>query len=206
MHALERLRLFRALALVIGAFLLLVHSARAQGLSPSAVVNRFERAWAQRDLDTALGLLASDATIILQDSRTRSLTSPQQIREFLRAANLRSAPALTSTREVEGNTVTWSERTEGPGQVLGGTDLSVQAVVREGKIESLVYRPGTMVRNANPAPAEVTPESAAMALGAVLLLGLGLLSLASVRNHSLSGSNLRGRLHRDLHHWRRARA
>src|SRR5258708_46863 len=132
MRALERLRLFRALALVAGAFLLLVHSARAQGVSPSVVVHRFEQAWAQHDLETALGLLADDATISLQDSRTRSVRGLSQIREFLAAADLQSAPVLTSTRQVDGTTINWSERTERQGQVLGGADLTVQAVVRDG--------------------------------------------------------------------------
>jgi hypothetical protein len=202
----QRLRLFRALALVTGAFLLLVHSARAQGVSPSLVVYRFEHAWAQHDLETALGQLADDATITLQDSRTRSLRGPEQIREFLTAADLQSVPVLTSTRQVDGISVSWSERTERQGQVLGGTDVTVQAIVRDGKIQSLVYRPGTMVRSVDRAGPEVTPESAIMALGALLLLGLGLLSLATVGSHARAGSNLRGRLHHDLHHWRRARA
>jgi hypothetical protein len=41
-----------------------------------------------------------------------------------------------------------------------------------------------------------------MNLAAVVLLGLGFLSLASVRSHARSGSNLRGRLMRELRHWR----
>ena len=41
-----------------------------------------------------------------------------------------------------------------------------------------------------------------MNLVALVLLGLGLLSLATVIPHGRSDSNLRGRLLRDLHHWR----
>ena len=46
-------------------------------------------------------------------------------------------------------------------------------------------------------------EAAGMALGAMVLLGLGLLSLATVRSRVISRSHLRGRLLRDLRRWRR---
>jgi hypothetical protein len=57
----------------------------------------------------------------------------------------------------------------------------------------MVYRPGTLIRSAGPSP-EVTPESAAAALLALVLFGLGLLSLATVRPRVYSGSTMRGRL------------
>ena len=80
--------------------------------------------------------------------------------------------------------------------------LTVQAVVEDGKIRSLVYRPGTLVRGPGHSATEMTPESAATALAALLLFGLGLLSLASARSHHRSGSHLRGRLVRHLRGWR----
>ena len=57
MHGIERMRLFRAVALVGGAFLLLVHAAGATGVSPCAVVDNYERAWAHQDFDGALAQL-----------------------------------------------------------------------------------------------------------------------------------------------------
>ena len=52
------------------------------------------------------------------------------------------------------------------------------------------------------AATDMTPESAATALAALVLFGLGLLSLATARPRGGSGSHLRGRLVRHLHGWR----
>jgi hypothetical protein len=80
--------------------------------------------------------------------------------------------------------------------------VSVQALVKDGKIQSLLYRPGRMVGGQAPEAPTVTTESASMALGAVLLLGLGLLTLATVGTRVRTSSNLHGSLLRDLRHWR----
>ncbi|TME99595.1 MAG: hypothetical protein E6I52_15455 [Chloroflexi bacterium] len=202
MRGAEPMPLFRALALVAGAFLLLVHAAHAQGASPGAVVNSFEHAWGQHDLDVALAQLADDAVITLQDARTRRLTGRPQMRDFLERAGLHSAPTLTSARHLEGNVLTWSERTEGQGQVLSSSEVTVQPVVQDGKIQSMVYRPGTLVRGLDLSATEVTPESAVTAVAGLLLFGLGLLSLATARPHVRSGSRQRGRLLSHLRDWR----
>ena len=202
MPGFERMPLFRAVALVVAASVLLVHAAHAEGGNPSVVISRYEAAWGNRNLDAALAEFADDAVITLHDARTRTLSGSYQIREFLQAASLGSPPALTTVRHVDGTTVTWSERTEANGQVLSSADLTVQAVVQDGKIRSLAYRPGTLARGASSAATEMTPGSAATALAALVLFGLGLLSLATARPRMRSGSNLRGRLVRHLHGWR----
>jgi len=191
------MRLFRTLALVAGAFLLLVQAAGAQGLNPLAVVDSYERAWAQHDVDGALAHFADNAVVTLHVARTRSLTGRQQIRDFMQSG---SAPVLTSNRQSDGAVVQWSERTE-DSRFTTTRDVTVQAVVRDGKIQSLVYRPGRMVGAEAPATSNITPQSAGLALGAVLLLGLGLLSLATIRPRVCSRSKLSGRLLRDLGHW-----
>jgi hypothetical protein len=197
--------LFRALVLVVAASVLLVHAAHAQGGNPSAVILRYEDAWGQRKVDAALAEFADNAVITLHDARTRTLSGPYQIREFLEGAGLSAPPTLTSNPTVDGNTVSWSERTEANGQVLSSAELTVQAVIEDGKIKSLVYRPGRLVRSpsggAGHAATEMTPEAAATALAALVLFGLGLLSLATARPRSCSGSHLRGRLVRHLHGW-----
>jgi hypothetical protein len=207
MHGLERMPLFRALTLVSAAFVLLVHAAHAQGGNPSAVIFRYEDAWGSRNIDAAVEEFADNAVITLDDARTRTLSGTYQIREFLQDAGLGSPPILTSARQVDGSTVIWSERTEVNGQVLSSAELTVQAVVEDGKIRSLVYRPGTLVRGpggglGGSAATDMTPESAVTALAALLLFGLGLLSLATARPSHRSGSHLRGRLVRHLHGWR----
>ena len=204
MHGIERMPLFRAVALVVAASVLLVHAAHAQGAHPSAVIARYEDAWGSRNIDAALAEFADDAVITLHDARTRTLSGSHRIREFLQSAGLGSPPALTTARQVDGTTVTWSERTEANGQVLSSADLTVEAIVEDGKIRSLVYRPGTLLPGARSAATEMTPESAATTLAALALFGLGLLSLATARPRMRSGSNLRGRLVRHLRAWRPA--
>jgi hypothetical protein len=200
MHGIDRIRLFRALLLVAGAFILLVHAAGAQGLNPSSVVDTYERAWARQDVDGALAMFADDAVVTLQDARTRTLASRRQIREFLETTHVGTVPMQTSPRQIDGGGMMWSERTDG--QILTATDVTVQATVQNGKIESLVYRPGRLVRGSGQPAASSTPEVAGAALAALLLLGVGLLSLATVRQTVRAGSNLRGRLMTDLRHWR----
>ena len=129
----------------------------------------------------------------------RSLTRRQQIHDFLEGAGLQGAPALTMTRQVDANRVTWSERLEG--HVLNTAEVTVQAIVEDGKIQSLVYRSGNLIRGPGGPAVAATPEWSGAVLAAVALLGFGLLSLASVRSHVRAGSNLRGRLMADLQHW-----
>lgn len=202
MHSVERMRLFRALALVGGAFILLAHAAVAQSVTPCGIIDTYERAWGQHDLLGAQAQLADDAVIRLEDARSRSLATPAQIHDFLQVAGLHSVPVLTASRQVDGDTVMWSEHTDG--QILNSPDVTVQATIRNGKIQSLIYRPGTLVRpvDSPSLTSNLAPEAAATVLGGVLLLGLGLLSLTSVRQHVPSGSHLRGVLLRDLRHWR----
>src|SRR5579859_7584612 len=146
MHGLERMRLFRALALVGAAFLLVAHAAVAQSVTPCGIVDTFERAWGQQDLVGAQAQLADDAVIRLEDAHSRVLGSQRQIHDFLRVAQLQSVPVLTASRRVDGDTVMWSEHTDG--QILNSPDVTVEATIQNGKIQSLVYRPGTLVQSA----------------------------------------------------------
>jgi hypothetical protein len=200
MHGIERMRLFRALALVGCAFLLLAHAAVAQSVTPCGIVDSYERAWGQQDLVGAQAQLADDAVIRLEDAHSRLLASRAQIHDFLQGAGLRSVPVLTSSRRVDGDTVIWSERTDG--QILNSPDVTVQATIQNGKIQSLIYRPGTLVQAPGNPTNNLSPETAATVMSAVVLLGLGVWSLASARRHVHSSSYLRGRLLRDLRHWR----
>jgi hypothetical protein len=200
MHRVEFFRLLRGVALVAAASALVVEAASAQALNPCAVIANYERALSQGDAEGAVALFADDATITLRGTRARSLTGLSQIRQFLGSGDPRSGAPLAYNRKVIGNMVTWNEPVAGLAQVA--TDQRVEAVVTQGKIRSLVYRQGTVdTDGANPGN-EVTPESAAMVLEAEVLLGLGLLTLATLRTHAPSSSQLRGRLLRDLHHWR----
>jgi hypothetical protein len=200
MRGIERMRLFRATALLAGACVLLGHAAGEQRVTSSAILDSYERAWGQHDVEGALAVLADNAVITFQSPRSRSLNNRQQIRDFIQNGDLQSAPVLTMGRQVDGNAVNWSERIED--QVLGATDLTVQAIVEGGKIQSLVYRSGRILRSPGIPAASVTPQAAGAALAAVVLLAFGLLSLAGVRSRVTSGSHLRGRMMSDLRLWR----
>jgi hypothetical protein len=142
-------------------------------------------------------------SMTVNDPRARSLTSRRRVEEFLRSTAMRGAPILTSGWQVVGNAVTWSERPDS--EALHTNDVTVQAVVLNGKIQSRVYRPGKVVQAPGESPARVdtvTPEAAGMNLAALVLLGFGLLSFATVFAPVRSNSNLRGRLMHDLRHWR----
>src|SRR4030081_3221311 len=89
MHGVERMRLFRALALVAGAFILLVHAAGATGVSPCAVVDSYERARSHSDFKGALAQLDDGAVVTVHDPRARSLATRQQITEFLQYTTIR---------------------------------------------------------------------------------------------------------------------
>ena len=197
MHAIERLRLFRALALVGAAFVLLVNAAFAQGVSPYGVIESYERDAVQQDLDAALARFGETAVVTLYGQRTRTLTSRDQIRDFLDANRGLQPPVLTSSRHVDGNLVSWSERIPAT-EVAAARDRTVQATVADGKIQSLSYRPGRSANLDGPTAPTVTPASAGLALGGVLLLGIGLLTLATVRQRVRSGSNLSGKLLSEL--------
>ena len=199
MHSTERMRLFRTASLVAGGCLMLFYAAVSQSLTPSGLVDRYERAWGYHDLDEAMALLADNASITVDDPRTRSITNRNQIRAFLQAGGLTRAPLLTSARQIDATTVTWSERIDS--QVLSGTEMTVQAVVSDGKIQSLVYRTGRAIRGTGNPASVTSPESAGAVLAAVVLFGIGLVSMAGVRAQVRSGSNLRGRLLADLRRW-----
>ncbi len=201
MHGIERMRLFRAIALVGGAFILLVHAAGATGVSPCAVVDSYERALAHGDFEGALAQLADGAVVTVHDPRARPLSTRLQITEFLQYTAIGGVPILTAPCQVTGSTVTWSERPDS--EATNYNEVTAQAVVLNGKIQSLVYRPGRLVQPATPvSPEKIVTEGAGLNLTALLLLGLGLLSFATVIPHGRSDSNLRGRLLRELRHWR----
>jgi hypothetical protein len=204
MHRTELIRLCRGVALVAVACALFVRAAGAEGLNPCAVVSGYQRALYEQDFDGALALLADDATITLGGRTARLLTGSSQIRTFLRSGDPRSGGRLAANRRVLGNTVTWSEHIAA--LTSSTPDEPVEAVVVAGRIQSLAYGQRTQPADAGTPASDVTPEAATTVLGAEALLGLGLLSLATMRTRVRPTSTLRGRLLRELHHWRSVRS
>jgi hypothetical protein len=189
----ERLRLIRALALVLGALVLLAHAAAAQGMEPAAVVEAFTRARADRDLESAMVQIADDAVMRVERARPRVVSGKREIRQFFESLSAEPPALLVPAHPLADDTVTWSERVVE--LRTGSLELTGQAQVQNGKIVSIVYRTGRAVSTGESAAGPGRPlPAASMMVGGVGLFGVGLLSLATVRSRRASGSYLTGRM------------
>jgi hypothetical protein len=164
----------------------------AQVLDPPVIVDSFFRARDRGDIDRALSTFADNAVVRLEERQAVAFTGKAEIRKFLMSIG-REPPQVTSNRHVVGNTVTWSERTRGQQQT--SIDLSVEAVVQEGKIISMMYRVALPQPPAAPQVDGPTRMPAALAPLGLLVLGGGLLLVASLLPpRRASPSALRGKL------------
>jgi hypothetical protein len=191
-----RMRLALLLPLA-SAWLLGAGPAFAQVSDPPVVIDAFQQARAARDVDRALALFTSDGSVTL-DYRGPGYGGREEIRQILTVLVLRGAPVQTSSRHVVGNTITWTERDQ-------NLDLAVEAVVKEGKIQSLVYR-DEHAAAAEPTtlPVGLLAFAAAAALVLVFAGVLSLVGLPFLRRPARS-SRLQGRLLAKLHDWRLGR-
>jgi hypothetical protein len=198
----EPIRLFRALALIVGAGLLLAYATAAYAMEPPRIVDAFARARAERDLDAALSLFTDNAVVSLERGREQVFAGKTEIRHLLTVLDL-SAPLITASPAplaTSPNTITWSESD----QQNPTRELTGEATIEGGKIARLVYRPGTLV------PTQQVPTqnmslvalSSGASMVAVVLFGVGLGSLVTVRPQRIARSALQGRLVRHLGSWR----
>jgi hypothetical protein len=209
---------WRLLAFAVGATLLLLTgvigslstSAQAGPGDPEGVINSYEMARNRRDVDAALSYFADDATIV---QRNTTFTGKDEIRRFLEGSAGRARFVVVSDRHTVGNQVTWTERTGGgfgtaaQAQGLSGFQVTVEAIVQDGKIRSLSY---SAFGQAPAEPIVIDTRGqvpAAAGLASVLLLLLGVVALASMGVGRAVGtpSRLRGRLMQDLRGWAAAR-
>jgi hypothetical protein len=192
---------------------------------PAGVIAAYEMARNRRDVDTALTFF-SDSAVVSQ--RNTSFVGKEDIRKFLDGMAARSRFVVVSDRKVSGNRVTWTERPglasgsstsgnqppQGRSPGLSGTfvgansfTISVEAVVQDGKIQSLAYTFGGQPAQTDPSLDGRAQLPAVVGLAGVLTLLLSLLMLASTsfRRGSPVSSSLRGRLMHDLQGWASAR-
>jgi hypothetical protein len=191
-------------ALLLG--LALARPALAQVSDPPVVIDAYERARDAQNLDAALAQFADDAVVIVEGRTPQSFNGKGEIRAFLQAEIAQPTARLTSSRHVVGYTVTWTERQQAPRLVM--PELWVEAVVRDGKIKSMVYRLNAPLSRAAEAPAPPVPAPllVAAALAAVGLLAAGVhVLLAGARRPVEPPSRLRGHLLADLDQWQLAR-
>jgi hypothetical protein len=208
-----RLGRARAIALLAALLAVLTASATIATLAfaqssanePNAVVTAYEAARNRGDIDTALSYFADDATVT---QRVTVYTGKDEIRRYLESAIARARPVQVTNRRVSGIQLTWQERPT-PGQSANPLEVSVQAVVQDGKIKALVFNGGSPQARADQASDGRAQLPALLGLGAVLLVISGVLLVAST-GPGMSGrdqppSRLRGRLMTDLQGWRAAR-
>ncbi len=168
-----------------------------------AVLTAYEMARNRGDLDAAASYFADDGTL---SQRNTVFTGRDEIRGYLEQAAGRGRFVVISNRRLNGSEVTWIERPAG--QNINGVEVGVQAVVRDGKIRSLVYNGAV-----GPARSEAAADGRAqlpalLGLASVVLLISGLILVVStgLPHAAVPPSSLRGRLHRDLQVWRAARS
>src|SRR5438105_11855059 len=176
--------------------------ARAQASAdPAAVITAYEMARNRRDVDTALSYFADDAVI---NQRSTTFTGKDEIRRFLDGVSARARFIVVSDRHVTGNHVNWTERSGSatneqqprPGSGFGGGvsppsafSVNVEAVVQDGKIQSLSYLFGAQVVRSDPSLDGRAQLAAGVGLAAVLTVFLTVLMIASTgirRGHRAS--------------------
>jgi hypothetical protein len=179
-------------------------AAAQAGPDPSVVVNGFEQARNQRDVDATLAFFADDAT--LTDRTQRVYRGRDEIRGYFQqlAARGRGLTLATVNVRVNGPDVSWTERP--PTQNGGGFEIGVDAVIREGKIRSMAYTStGTVAQRLDPNLEGRSSFPALVGLVAVLLTlagGSALLSASGNGRAEGRESHLRGRLVAELGTWR----
>jgi SnoaL-like domain len=177
-------------------------AAAQAGPDPSVVVNGFEQARNQRDVDATLAFFADDAT--LTDRTQRVYRGRDEIRGYFQqlAARGRGLTLTTANVRINGPQVSWIERPPSPNG--GGFEIGVDAMIRDGKIRSMVYtasaaqRLDTNVDGRSTFPALIGLIAVLLTLAAAA----GLLSAAGTGPVPGRGSHLRGRLVTELATWR----
>jgi hypothetical protein len=217
------LRIWLAMGLGVVALIVsgvVVSMARAQpGVDPAAVISAYETARNSHDIDGALSYFADDATI---SQRATNFTGKDDIRKYLEGIATRARYSVVADRHTDGNRVTWTERVgvqdpgggQARGQSLNGGavnaypfQVTVEAVVQDGKIRSLTYLAPNLAARIDPSVDGRDQLPAPIGSGAVLAILLGILVLAStgLRRSTSAASTLHGRMLQDLRGWTAAR-
>jgi SnoaL-like domain len=207
---------FGMAALVLSGVVASMATAQA-GADPATIITAYETARNQRDIDTALSYFADDATV---NQRSTTYSGKDEIRKFLDSISTRSRFSVVSERRTLGNRVTWTERAggqgagQGQGQALNGPlanpqafQISVEAIVQDGKIRSLSYLPAAQPLRADSALDGRAQLPASVGLAAVLavLLSVVMITSTGLRRRAREASSLQGRLMQDLRGWTAAR-
>jgi hypothetical protein len=194
----------RLIATLVAVIVGTGQAASAQPVDPAAIVDTFERARIERNVDAAQAQFADDAVITVQGLQTQSYVGHDQVRVYLQTLGIEYQPIMRSAPKVEGARVSWTERDQGPTQAV---DATIQVMVFSDHIVSMMYHSGTAFGVATPTSTASAPTpprelpSAAWPAG-LLVVGLGVLAVASRRPRS-TPSPLDGRLLSRMQRFRR---
>jgi hypothetical protein len=202
--------------------------ARAQSaVDPTSVITDYETARNHHDIDAALSYFADDASI---SQRATVFSGKDDLRRFVEVMTMRAQFIVVSDRHASGDHVIWTERSTGfgSGQGIGsqgygvrsqvpapamgmpglaGGLVSVDAVVEDGKIQSLTYMPGTQaqLRIDPSADGRTLPAMAGFGIVALVLAAALALAWVGVGRSRSAASSMRGRMMSGLESWTAAR-
>jgi hypothetical protein len=173
-----------------------------QANEPAAIIGAYEAARNRGDLDTAMSYFADDATVT---QRTATFNGKEEIRRYLQAAIGRGRFVVSSNRRSTGSQLNWVERPAG--QNINGVEVSVEAIVKDGKIAALSYNGSISAARLEPALDGRAQLPALLGLASVVMVLSGVVLVASsgLGRPQLAQSSLRGHLLQDLQVWRSAR-
>jgi len=191
-------------------------AAAQAGPDPAAIVTAYETARNQHDIDTALSYFADDATV---SQRSTNYAGKDEIRKYLDATSTRARFMVVTDRRANGNRVTWTERAGGQGSgqqqapnngplaTSPGFQISVEAIVQDGRIRSIAYLPSAQPARTDPAldGRAQLPAAAGLAVVVAVLFSVVLIVSTGLRPPAGEASSLQGRLMHDLQGWTAAR-
>jgi hypothetical protein len=133
----RHMRWLRAALATVAIFWLGGRVAAAQTMDAQAVVESFEQARANGDVDQALAAFADESVVMLQGRGMRSYAGAAQVRFYLETIGVKTKAVMRSAYRSDGVVVSWTERDRDERQMM---DVVGQAIVRSGRITSLTYR------------------------------------------------------------------
>ncbi|MBV9357113.1 MAG: nuclear transport factor 2 family protein [Chloroflexi bacterium] len=179
-------------------------AALAQTDASSALVDSYEGARNQHDIEGALSLFTDDA--VVRDRSGHEHVGKDQIRQYLLLTSLRGRSVPTDVHQVGTNQVAWTERLT---TQVSNLEFGVEAQLQDGKIKALIYDGGPNSGRLEPLTDTSGSLPALVGMAAVaLVLSAGVAGVSvglPLPRRGLTASSLQGRLVPALQTWTTSR-
>jgi hypothetical protein len=186
--------------LLVVVAVLVPRAALAQTDASSSLVDSFEAARNQHDIEGALSLFTDDA--VVTDRSGHNHIGKDQIRQYLLLTSMRGHSVPSDVHQVGTNQVAWTERLT---TQVSNLEFGVEARLQDGKIKALVYDGGPNSGRLEPLTdtSGSLPALLGMAVVALVLwAGVAGVSVGlPLPRRALAASSLRGRLVPALQTW-----